>query len=257
MKTKKLILVTNDDGIFAPGLVSLAKSASQFGDVVIVAPNSPQSGMGHAITINQPIRLHKIHTFQDMDAYECSGTPVDCVKLAKNVILKDRTIDICLSGINHGSNASINIIYSGTMSAAMEASLENIPSIGFSLLDYSFEADFEASSDYVSAIIEQALTAGIQNCNLLNVNIPKLKKDEIKGIKVCKQAEGRWDEEFKEAKDPRNEPYYWLTGKFVSSDLGTDSDIWALENGYISMVPSGHDLTVYKAIHANKSFENL
>ncbi|MBK6861097.1 MAG: 5'/3'-nucleotidase SurE [Saprospiraceae bacterium] len=257
MKTKKLILVTNDDGIFAPGLVSLAKSASKFGEVVIVAPNSPQSGMGHAITINQPIRLHKIHTFQDMDAYECSGTPVDCVKLAKNVILKDRPIAICLSGINHGSNASINIIYSGTMSAAMEASLENIPSIGFSLLDYSFEADFEASSEYVCAIIERALSEGIQNCNLLNINIPKLKKEEIKGIKVCKQAEGRWDEEFKEAKDPRNEPYYWLTGKFVSSDLGTDSDIWALENGYISMVPSGHDLTVYKAIEANKSFENI
>jgi len=257
MATKKLILVTNDDGIFAPGLASLARTASQFGDVVIVAPNSPQSGMGHAITINQPIRLHRIHTFPNMDAYECSGTPVDCVKLAKNVLLKNRPIDICLSGINHGSNASINIIYSGTMSAAMEASLENIPSIGFSLLDYSFEADFDASAKYVAAIINKALTFGIKNCNLLNVNIPKLGNGEIKGIKVCKQAEGRWDEEFMEAKDPRNEPYYWLTGKFVSSDSGTDSDIWALENGYISMVPSGHDLTVYKAIEANKSFEIL
>ena len=257
MKTNKLILVTNDDGIFAPGLASLARTASQLGDVVIVAPNSPQSGMGHAITINQPIRLNKIHTFPNMDAYECSGTPVDCVKLAKNVILKNRPIDICLSGINHGSNASINIIYSGTMSAAMEASLENIPSIGFSLLDYSFEADFEASTEFVSAIIEKALSIGINNCNLLNVNIPKLKKNEIKGIKVCKQAEGRWDEEFMEAKDPRNEPYYWLTGKFVSSDSGTDSDIWALENGFISVVPSGHDLTVYKAIQTNKYFETL
>lgn len=253
---KKLILITNDDGILAPGLAALANIARPFGEVVIVAPNSPQSGMGHAITINQPIRLHKIKSFEGMEAYECSGTPVDCVKLAKNVLLKNRTIDICLSGINHGSNASINIIYSGTMSAAMEASLEDIPSIGFSLLDYSFEADFKASEDYIKDIIRLALERGINNCKLLSVNIPKLKKSEIKGVKVCKQAEGRWDEEFMEAKDPRNEPYYWLTGKFVSVDQSKNSDIWALENGYISIVPSGHDLTVYPALESNKFFEN-
>ncbi|MGB4968356.1 MAG: 5'/3'-nucleotidase SurE [Saprospiraceae bacterium] len=252
---KKLILVTNDDGIFAPGLIALVNIAKQFGEVIVVAPNSPQSGMGHAITINQPIRLHKIHTLEGIEAYECSGTPVDCVKLAKNVILKNRTIDICLSGINHGSNASINIIYSGTMSAAMEASLENIPSIGFSLLDYSFEADFTAAEGFIQEIIEKALVNGINNCNLLSVNIPKLKKEELKGIKVCKQAEGRWEEEFMEAKDPRNEPYYWLTGKFVSTDPSEETDIWALENGYISVVPSGHDLTVYKAIESNKFYE--
>jgi 5'-nucleotidase len=254
---KRLILVTNDDGIFAPGLMALVKIAEQFGEVVIVAPNSPQSGTGHAITINQPIRLHRIHTMQGIEAYECSGTPVDCVKLAKNVLLKNRNIDICLSGINHGSNASINIIYSGTMSAAMEASLENIPSIGFSLSDYSFEADFEASSDHIKQIIEIALEHGIKNCNLLNVNIPKLSKSELKGIKICKQAEGRWDEEFMEAKDPRNEPYYWLTGKFHTINPAEDTDLWALENGYISIVPSGHDLTVYQAIESNKFFEKI
>ncbi len=255
MESKKLILITNDDGVFAPGLAALVKLASQFGEVVVVAPNSPQSGMGHAITINQPIRLNRIHSFSGIDAYECSGTPVDCVKLAKNVLLKNRTIDICLSGINHGSNASINIIYSGTMSAAMEAALERIPSIGFSLLDYSFDADFEASEQFIASIIKTALSEGIQNCNLLNVNIPKLKREDIKGIKICKQAEGHWDEEFKEAKDPRNQPYYWLTGKFVCTELDTKSDIWALENGFISIVPSGHDLTVYGALETNHSFE--
>lgn len=252
----KLILVTNDDGIFAPGLLALIKAAQPFGEVVVVAPNSPQSGKGHAITITDPIRLHRIHTIDGIEAYECSGTPVDCVKLAKNVLLKERNIDICLSGINHGSNASINIIYSGTLSAAMEASLENIPSIGFSLMDYSFEADFESSSEYVRQIIRIALEDGIQNCNLLNVNIPKLNKSQLKGIKICKQAEGRWDEEFLEAKDPRNQPYYWLTGKFNANNPSEDTDLWALENGYISIVPSGHDLTVHHAIKSNKIFEN-
>ncbi len=251
----KTILITNDDGIFAPGLRALTELASEFGEPVVVAPNSPQSGMGHAITIHQPIRLHRIHTFDEIEAYECSGTPVDCVKLARNVLFKDRSFDLCLSGINHGSNASINIIYSGTMSAAMEASLEGIPSIGFSLLDYSFDADFQASLPFLREIIKNALEHGIQNCKLLSVNIPKLERQAIKGIRVCKQAEGRWDEEFKEAKDPRGESYYWLTGKFISEDLSEQSDIWALENGYISIVPSGHDLTVYKAIDSNKYFE--
>ena len=222
---KKLILVTNDDGMFAPGLMALVKVAKHFGEVVVVAPNSPQSGTGHAITMNDPIRLHKVHKIEGIEAYECTGTPVDCVKLAKNVILKDREIDICLSGINHGSNASINIIYSGTLSAAMEASLEKIPSIGFSLMDYSFEADFEASAHYVKQIIQMALEEGIQNCNLLNVNIPKLSKKELKGIKVCKQADGRWAEEFMEAKDPRNQTYYWLTGKFYANALTEDTEI--------------------------------
>lgn len=253
--SKKLILITNDDGIFAPGLKALVSVAAEFGEVVIVAPNSPQSGMGHAITIHQPIRLNKINDFGEHLAYECSGTPVDCVKLATNVILKNRKIDLCLSGINHGSNASINIIYSGTMSAAMEASLENIPSIGFSLMDYSFEADFQSSLPFIREIIQRALFIGIQACNLFNVNIPKLAFEEIKGIKVCKQADGRWDEEFKESKDPRNETYYWLTGSFVCSDPSEDTDIWALDNGYISIVPSGHDLTVHSSISSNKAFE--
>ncbi|MBK7468594.1 MAG: 5'/3'-nucleotidase SurE [Saprospiraceae bacterium] len=252
---KKLILVTNDDGIFAPGLKALVNIAKKHGEVIVIAPNSPQSGMGHAITINKPLRIHKVDVFKGIEAYECSGTPVDCVKLAKNVVLKNRKIDLCLSGINHGSNASINIIYSGTMSAAMEASLEGIPSIGFSLLDYSFDADFSQAASHLSTIIKQVLKTGLYNCKLLNVNIPKLSKAKIKGIKVCRQAEGNWVEEFKEAVDPRNEKYYWLTGKFANIDRGKDTDLHALEKGYISIVPSGHDLTLHNSIEPLRFLE--
>ncbi len=253
---KKRILVTNDDGIYAPGLKALVNIAREFGEVVVIAPNSPQSGMGHAITVHHPLRLNHIHVFEGVESYECSGTPVDCVKLAKNVVCKDAPIDLCLSGINHGSNASINIIYSGTMSAAMEASLEGIPSIGFSLLDYSFDADFSASEPWVADIIRKAIDGGIEGCKLFNVNIPKLKRSEIKGVRICRQAEGTWEEEFQMAYDPRQQPYYWLTGKFVCRDASPDTDIVALENGYISIVPSGHDLTCYHALALNKRFES-
>ena len=191
-----------------------------------------------------------------MEAYECTGTPVDCVKLAKNVLLKNEDIDLCVSGINHGSNASINIIYSGTMSAAMEASLEGIKSIGFSLLDFSFEADFEASKHYAEKIISKMLNhKGEQNL-LLNVNIPKLPLNEIKGIKVCEQGRGVWHEEFMESSDPRGEKYYWLTGRFKKETRSANSDLHALEQGYISIVPSQFDLTNYNAIEEIKHFEN-
>ena len=252
---KPLILVTNDDGMFAPGIKALVEVVKQLGDVVVIAPNSPQSGKGHAITIHDPLRLHKVDVFEGIEAYECSGTPVDCVKLAKSVVLKDRPIDLCVSGINHGSNASINIIYSGTMSAAMEASLEGIDSIGFSLLDFSFDADFEASKTIAKKVVSFILENGMQNGNLLNVNIPRLPLKEIKGIKICKQAEARWTEEFAEAIDPRGEKYYWLTGKFDNTGDDENTDIWALQNGYVSIVPSSHDLTNYEAIDELKGLE--
>ncbi len=245
---KPLILVTNDDGITAPGIRALVEVAQSLGEIVVVAPDSPQSGMGHAITIHDPIRLHKADVFEGIEAYECSGTPVDCVKLAKNVILKGRVPDLCVSGINHGSNASINIIYSGTLSAAMEASLEGIPSIGFSLLDYAFNADFEQSKPFIKDIMSYVLENGMMEGNLLNVNIPNLRTEEIKGIRVCRQAEARWVEEFMENQDPRGQKIYWLTGKFENDDRGEDTDVWALDNGYISVVPSMHDLTNYKAL---------
>ncbi len=249
--SRPLILVTNDDGILAPGLKALVEVASGFGEVVVVAPDSPQSGQGHAITLESPLRLKKVH-FDNIEAFECSGTPVDCVKLAKNVLLKDRTIDLCLSGINHGANSSINVIYSGTMSAAMEASLEGIDSIGFSLLDYNFEADFTAAKKIAKSLVEKVLLNGLPPCKLLNVNIPALPESEIKGVRVCRQGLGNWVEDFQEGLDPRGEKYYWLTGKFVNMDNGQDTDIWALSNGYVSVVPTGFDLTVHGAIPALK-----
>jgi 5'-nucleotidase len=254
---RPLILVTNDDGMFAPGIKALVEVARKHGDVIVVAPDSPQSGQGHAITLNTPLRLNKVDVFEGIEAYECSGTPVDCVKLAQKVLLKDRKLSLCVSGINHGSNASINIIYSGTMSAAMEASLEGVRSIGFSFLDYSFEADFSAAKIYVDKIMRYSLKHDFGDCLLLNVNIPKLPLGEIKGIKVCRQAEGVWKEEFVEAKDPRGQPYYWMTGSFELYTDDEDTDIWALNNGYISVVPSGHDLTFYKSIPILKSLEDV
>lgn len=255
--SKPLILVTNDDGITAPGIRALVDVASKLGEVIVVAPDSPQSGMGHAVTIHDPVRLHEAKVFDGIEAYECSGTPVDCVKLAKHIILRDRKPALALSGINHGSNAAINILYSGTLSAAMESSLEGIPSIGFSLLDFAYDADFEAAKPYLTELISFVLENGLSSGNLLNVNIPKLPTEELKGLKVCRQADSRWEEEFMEATDPRGQKYYWLTGKFVNMDPGEDTDLKALENGYISVVPSMHDLTNYKAIPLLKEVEQI
>ncbi len=252
-----LILVTNDDGIAAPGIKALIEVAQELGNVVVIAPDSPQSAMGHAITISGPIRLHKVDVFEGVEAYECSGTPVDSVKLGKYVVLKNRRPDLCVSGINHGSNASINILYSGTVSAAMEASIEGINSIAFSLLDFSWDADFEASKPFLKKIMQNVLENGLpKGCKLINVNIPKLSREELKGIKVCRQAEGYWAEEFMEATDPRGIPYYWMTGEFVLKDEGEDVDIKSLRNGYITVVPSGHDLTVHPAIQGLKELED-
>ena len=253
---RPLILVTNDDGIFAPGIKALTEAAKKHGDVVVVAPSSPQSGQSNAITLNEPLRIDQVQTLGDIPSYECSGTPVDCVKLAKHVVLKGRKIDLCLSGINHGSNASVNIIYSGTMAAAMEASIQGIPSIGFSHLEYSFNADFAAAQHYAEKIIAYALSGGMGETLLLNVNIPDVGLEEIKGIKICTQAAGKWNEDFAESKDPRGKSYYWMTGSF---DIATDdqsTDIWALKNNYISVVPSMHDLTNYDAISSMRAMEN-
>ena len=238
-----IILITNDDSIHAPGIRALVEAARGLGKIVVVAPDKPQSGMGHAITIGNPLRLHKMHLFEDVESYSCSGTPVDCVKLAVDKVLH-RKPDICLSGINHGANHSINVIYSGTMSAALEASIESIPSIGFSLLDLSIEADFTAATHYARLLVEQMLKKPIAEPHLcLNVNIPKGELASIKGIKICRQAYAKYDEEFDERKDPNGRRYYWLTGHFVNFDKGKDTDVWALKNNYVSVVPVQFDLT--------------
>jgi 5'-nucleotidase len=243
---RPIILVTNDDGITAPGIHSLVNAVKDLGDVIVVAPDKPQSGMGHAITIGVPLRLNKVKDFfEGAEAWQTNGTPVDCVKLAVDKILH-RKPDICLSGINHGANHSINVIYSGTMSAAMEASIESIPSIGFSLLDYSIEADFTAAEFYAHTIVESLLKTKLEKHFLLNVNIPAVPLDLMKGIKVCKQAYAKYDEDFDERLDPHGRKYYWLTGEFKNFDTGEDTDVWALEHNYVSVVPVQFDLTNYK-----------
>lgn len=243
-KTEPIILITNDDSIYAPGIKALIEAVKDLGRVVVIAPDKPQSGMGHAITINQPLRLQKISLIDDVESYSINGTPVDCVKIAVDKILH-RKPDICFSGINHGANHSINIIYSGTMSAAMEAAIESIPSAGFSLLDFSMEADFSAAKKVVRKIAVQMLKKKKDKHLLLNVNIPAVPEKLIKGIKVCRQAYAKYEEDFLERKDPHGQKYYWLTGKFVNYDKGKDTDVWALENHYVSIVPIEFDFTNY------------
>ncbi|MBL0104330.1 MAG: 5'/3'-nucleotidase SurE [Bacteroidetes bacterium] len=244
---RPVILVTNDDGITAPGLHALVDAMKDLGDITVVAPDSPQSGMGHAITINNLLRVDKVDLHGNHNWYQCSGTPVDCVKLAIDKILH-RKPDLCVSGINHGSNSSINVIYSGTMSAAMEGAIEGIPSAGFSMLDYALDADFSAAKIYARRIAQLILENGLPKGTLLNVNIPKMTFDEIKGVKVCRQAMAKWVEEFDERTDPTKRKYYWLTGKFINEDKGQDTDEWALANGYISVVPVQFDFTAHHAI---------
>ncbi|MCB0460339.1 MAG: 5'/3'-nucleotidase SurE [Flavobacteriaceae bacterium] len=255
MSKRPLILVTNDDGITAPGVRMLISIMNEIGDVVVVAPNNPQSGMGHAITVNTVLRCNPITVDEGPQLeYTCSGTPADCVKMAVNEILNKKP-DLCVSGINHGSNASLNVIYSGTMSAAVEAGIEGIPAIGFSLLDYNWDADFEPSKEFVRKITLSVLENKLPEGIVLNVNIPDLKKDEIKGIKVCRQAQGNWIEDFDKRVSPQGEDYYWLTGKFVNLDNGEDTDLWALENGYVSVVPVQFDLTAHHYIHKLNSWD--
>lgn len=221
------------------------------GEVVVVAPDSPQSGMGHAITVGDPLRIKRNDIFgEDIQAYDCSGTPADCVKLAKHYVLKGRTIDLVVSGINHGSNTSISVLYSGTMSAAIEAAIEGTPAIGFSLCDYSPSADFEHVDEYVIKIAKEVLKNGIPKGIALNVNIPPAQHETIKGIKICRQANARWEEDFDQRTDPHGRKYFWMIGNFVNHDKGEDNDEWAIANNYISVVPCQFDLTGYFAMSA-------
>ena len=255
MSKKPLILVTNDDGISAPGIRALIDVMTEIGDLVVVAPDSPQSAMGHAITINSTLHLNRVSAPNALvTEYSCSGTPVDSVKLAVNEILK-RKPDLCVSGINHGSNSSINVIYSGTMSAVVEAGIEGIQAIGFSLSDYDWNADFETIKPFIKKITLQVLANKLPEGTVLNVNFPKLKREDIKGIKICRQAKAIWMEKFDKRKTPQGKDYYWLTGEFVNLDKGEDTDEWALSNGYISIVPVQYDLTAHHAIQHLNSWD--
>ena len=249
MKKRPLILVTNDDGITSPGIRNLIMAMNEIGDVVVVAPDTPQSGMGHAITINNTLHVEPISIDNgNQIEYSCSGTPADCVKLAVNELLNKKP-DLCVSGVNHGSNSSINVIYSGTMSAAVEAGIEGIPAVGFSLLDFSWNADFKHVKDPIQKIVRNVLKNGLPQGVVLNVNIPKKSKEKCKGIRVCRQARANWEEEFDKRVNPHGKEYYWLTGKFVNKDKGEDTDEWALAHNYISVVPVQFDMTAHHFIN--------
>ncbi len=245
---KPLILVANDDGITAKGIRHLVETMQRIGEVIVVAPNSPQSGMGHAITINDPLKIRSSDIFEGVKAYECSGTPADCVKIAKNHIFADRIPDLVVSGINHGSNTSVSVLYSGTMSAAVEAAIEHMPAIGFSLCNYDADAEFDHILPYVESIARQTLEKGIEKGIALNVNFPAKKEEPIKGIKICRQTIARWRETFDERIDPYGRKYLWLTGEFENNDKGEDNDEWAIKNNYVSIVPVSFDMTAHHAI---------
>lgn len=254
MSNRPLILITNDDSISAKGIASLVEAMKPLGDLLVVAPDKPQSGMGHAITIHSPLRLIKSNQFGAIDSYTCSGTPVDCVKLAIYEILKRRP-DLLVSGINHGSNASTNVLYSGTMSAAVEGAIESIPSIGFSLLSHDPDADFDAAIYYANKIAAGVLKNNLQRGVCLNVNIPKGKTETLAGMKICRQGKAFWEDSFDKRKDPSGGDYYWLTGKFETSDKGEDTDMWALENNYVSIVPTQFDMTAHHLISQLNEWE--
>lgn len=251
---KPLILITNDDGISAKGISALIDTMKQFGEIVVVAPDKPQSGMGHAITVNHPLRLNRSKIYPDIEAYSCTGTPVDCVKLGIYEIMK-RKPDLVVSGINHGANFSTNVLYSGTMSAAVEGAMENIPSIGFSLCDFSADADFSGAKKIVEEVTSLALKNDFPSHICLNVNIPKLPPQEIKGLKFCKQAAAYWDDRFEERKDPFGHSYYWLTGNFQEIEAEKDTDLHYIQEGYATIVPTQFDMTAHEVINQLKNWK--
>jgi len=245
---KPLILITNDDGVEAKGLQALIDSIRPFGVVVVVAPADAQSGMSHAITVKVPLRITKIREEEDLTVYKCHGTPVDCVKMALNHLLP-RKPDLLVSGINHGSNSAASLFYSGTMGAALEGCINEITSIGYSLLNLDHDADFSTSKYFVDIITRSVLKNGLPKTVCLNVNIPDIPKDQIAGIKVCRQNKGFWREEFDQRIDPAGKHYFWLTGVFNNTEPeATDTDEWALNNNYVSIVPLQTDLTCHDTL---------
>jgi 5'-nucleotidase len=246
---KPLILVSNDDGITSKGILTLVNAMKALGDVIVVAPDSPQSGMGHAITVGETLRLEENFIFKDVKAFECSGTPADCVKIARHFVLKDsRQPDVIVSGVNHGSNTSISVLYSGTMSAAIEGAIEGTPAIGFSLCDFSHDADFSHIEQYLQKITQQVIDKGLPKGIALNVNFPPKQSEPIKGIRVCRQANAKWVEDFDQRYDPNGRRYFWMAGNFVNFDKGEDNDEWAIANNFISVVPCQFDLTAHQSI---------
>ena len=247
MKKEKVIFLSNDDSYRSKGFEAAISIARQFGRVVAIAPESPQSGMSQAITIHTPLRLNKVREEEGLVVYALNGTPVDCVKIALDYLFCDEHFDLMISGINHGSNAAVNVMYSGTMGAAIESSFYGIPSIGLSVTDHDLDSDFEGAVKYGTEIVAKVLASDIEGQFCLNVNVPNIPCNEIKGVRVCRQTRGFWREKFFERTDPHNRKYYWLTGGFENAEPGAiGSDEWALAQGFVSVVPIQVDMTAYE-----------
>ena len=252
MSYRPLILITNDDGYRAGGLLALIEAARPYGDLLVVAPAEGQSGMSHALTVKVPVRVEKYTEEPGLTMYVCSGTPCYCVKLALNRLV-ERQPDFLFTGINHGSNSSVSVLYSGTMAAAIEGCMYGINAVGFSLSDHSPNANFTPYTGYIGKIIENVMKNGLQNGTCLNVNIPKIHVNDIRGVRICRQSRGYWIEEFVQRTDPGNREYYWLTGDYFNEEPNAkDTDEWALKNNYISIVPVQIDMTCYKSMKSLK-----
>jgi 5'-nucleotidase len=255
-KNDRLILLTNDDGLYAAGLKTLIGMMEEFGKVVVISTTESRSGMSQALTVKMPIRVKLLEETDNRRVYACSGTPADGIKIAINRLL-EREPDWVVSGINHGSNASVSVIYSGTMAAAIEGCLYGIDSVGFSLNNFSSEADFEPAKKVVREVMNNLIKESLPRGVCLNVNIPAVNGDDIKGIKVCRQARGNWREEFEKRKDPMGKTYYWLTGVFQNHEPeAEDTDEWAITNSYVSVVPVSVDMTAHNNLEdIRKRFE--
>lgn len=247
MDKQRLIFVTNDDGVNAKGFWAAIDVAREFGRVIAIAPKTTQSGKSQSITLYEPLFLDVVCQEDDLTVYSFSGTPTDCVKIAFDNLLVDQQVDLVISGINHGSNSAINVLYSGTMGAAIEGSFYGCPSVGLSLTDHDLDADFDAAKHYARDIIASILVSPEPQLPLcLNVNIPNIPLSQIRGVKVVRQCRGMWREEFYRREDPRGKSYYWLTGAYENYEpQATDTDEWALANGYVAVVPVQVDMTSY------------
>lgn len=253
MNKERVIFLTNDDSYRSKGFAAAIEIARKFGRVIAIAPDAPQSGMSQAITIYNPLYLRKVREEEGVLVYSLNGTPVDCVKMAFDHFFRDEKVDLVISGINHGSNAAVNVLYSGTMGAAIEAAFYDIPSIGLSLTDHDLDADFEGAVKYGSKIVESVLNGDIPTPLCLNVNVPNIPCSEIKGIRLSRQTRGYWREEFYKRTDPHGRDYFWLTGAFSNAEPDAEeSDEWALANGYVAVVPIQVDLTAYKQMEQLK-----
>lgn len=252
MNRKPLILVTNDDGYQAKGIASLIEAVRELGEVIVFAPHTHRSGMSSAITTADPLRAWVHRKEEGLTVYACTGTPSDCVKLALNEFV-DRKPDLLVSGINHGSNAGISVIYSGTVGAAIEGCVFDVPSIGFSLCDFTPDADFSVAAGVVRKLSAKVLEEGLPKGICLNVNVPA---GEIQGVKVTTQTQGKWVNEYHRSKDGAGRDVFWMTGNFENwEEDNENNDEWALANGYAAVVPVKIDMTAYDFIHQLKEWK--